>query len=248
MGFNRRVPWTTSRFRGSPDPPLPYRAERVFPHIHFKNPTVLTGAPGTNRLFVAEQAGKIYSIPNDPAAAEADLFLDCGELVSRLSDEGKEDLAFEAVYGLTFHPRFAENGYCYVCYVVRYRDVNRGQHPQGTRVSRFTVRRGDPPACDPASEKLVLSWLQGGHNGGCLKFGPEGYLYISTGDGGPAFPPDPLKAGQDLTNVLSAILRVDVDREQPGLPYSIPGPTTRLCRSKGPAARSGPTVFAIPGR
>jgi putative heme-binding domain-containing protein len=217
-----RVPWTTSQFRGSPDPPLPYRAEWIFPQIHFKNPTVLTNAPGSNRLFVAEQAGKIYSIANGPGATEADLFLDCAQLVSRLSDERKEDLAFEAVYGLTFHPRFAENGYCYVCYVVRYRDANRGQHPEGTRVSRFTVRRGDPPACDPASERLVLSWLQGGHNGGCLKFGPDSCLYISTGDGGPAFPPDPLKAGQDVTNVLSAILRVDVDREQPGRSYSIP--------------------------
>jgi putative heme-binding domain-containing protein len=221
-GINNRVPWTTSRFRGSPDPPLPYRPERVFPNVHFKNPTVLTNAPGTDRLFVAEQHGKIYSISNDSHTAAADLFLDCAALVSGLTNERQEDLAFEAVYGLTFHPRFAENRYCYVCYVARYGDGNRGQHPDGTRVSRFTVSRGDPPVCDPASEKLILSWLQGGHNGGCLKFGPDGYLYISSGDGGPAFPPDPLQAGQDVTNVLSAVMRMDVDHEQVGRSYSIP--------------------------
>ncbi|HEV3340488.1 MAG TPA: PQQ-dependent sugar dehydrogenase [Pirellulales bacterium] len=235
LELGARIPWTTSNFRGSPDPPPPYRAERVWPNIHFKNPTVLTSAPGTDRLFVAEQAGKIFSVAQDPAAAAADPFLDCTELVSGLSNQRKEDLAFEAVYGLTFDPRFTENRYCYVCYVVRYRDGSRGQHPEGTRVSRFTVSRGDPPVCDPASEKLILSWLQGGHNGGCLKFGPEGYLYISTGDGGPAFPPDPLKAGQDVSNLLSAVLRIDVDREEDGRAYSIPAdnPFASLAGARG---------------
>ena len=221
-GIDKRVPWTTSRFRGTPEPPLPYRAERVFRKLSFKSPTVLTNAPATDRLFVAEQHGKIFSIPNDPNAAAADLFLDASALVPRLSDERKEDLAFEAVYGVAFHPKFAENRYCYVCYVVRYRDGKLGQHPAGTRVSRFTVSRGEPPRCDPSSEKLIINWLQGGHNGGCLKFGPEGFLYISSGDGGPAFPPDPLKSGQDVTNVLSAILRIDVDREEAGRAYAIP--------------------------
>jgi putative heme-binding domain-containing protein len=222
FGIDRRIPWTTSRFRGTPDPPLPYRAERVFPRLHFKSPTVLTSAPGTDRLFVAEQYGKLFSIPNNPGTAAADLFLDATTLVPRLAAERKEDLEFEAVYGLAFHPQFADNRYCYVCYVVHYRDNKLGQHPAGTRVSRFTVSRTDPPRCDPSSEKPIISWLQGGHNGGCLKFGPEGYLYISSGDGGPAFPPDPLKAGQDVTNVLSAIMRVDVDREQAGRAYAIP--------------------------
>jgi len=222
FGITQRVPWTTSKFRGTPDPPLPYRAERIFPKIHFKDPTVLTNAPGTARLFVAEQRGKIFSIPHEPDPAVADPFLDATTLVSKLRDEWKEDLQFEAVYGLTFHPDFANNRYCYVCYVVRYRDGKLGQHPRGTRVSRFTVSKSEPPVCDPASEKLVIDWLEGGHNGGCLKFGPEGFLYISSGDGGPAFPPDPLKTGQDVTNVLSGVMRIDVDHESAGRAYTIP--------------------------
>jgi glucose/arabinose dehydrogenase len=222
FGVEKRVPWSSSKFRGSPDPPLLYRAERVFPQIHFKEPTVLTNAPGTDRLFVAEQSGKIFSISNDPKASAADLLLDAAALVDRVAQNDKHGLAFEAVYGLTFHPKFVENRFCYVCYVVRYSDQKLGQYPGGTRVSRFNVSRTDPPRCEPDSEKLIINWLQGGHNGGCLKFGPEGYLYISSGDGGPAFPPDPLKTGQDVNNVLSAVMRIDVDHEAEGRPYAIP--------------------------
>ena len=70
--IRERKPWTTSTIKGSPEPPLPYRARRVFPNLGFKNPTVLSSAPGTDRLFVAEQAGKIFSIPNDRDRREGD--------------------------------------------------------------------------------------------------------------------------------------------------------------------------------
>src|SRR5262249_35893607 len=194
FGIEKRTPWTTSKFRGRPEPPLPYRAERVFPKIHFKNPTVLTSAPGTDRFFVAEQLGKLFSIPNDPAAAAPDPFLDTHALVERIPENAKEGLAVEAVYGLTFHPKFVENRYCYVCYVVRYRDASRGQYPQGTRVSRFTVSRTDPPRCDIDSEKLIISWLQGGHNGGGPQIRPGGGVLISPRARGRAVPPPPPQA------------------------------------------------------
>ena len=83
--IKQRQPWATSRVKGSPEPPLPYRAQRVFQHLNFKQPTVLTNAPSTDRLFVAEQKGRIYSIPNDPDCKQADLFLDVNELVRRLN-------------------------------------------------------------------------------------------------------------------------------------------------------------------
>ena len=74
-------------------------------------------------------------------------------------------------------------------------------------MSRFEMTRDDPPRLDVTTEQLLLTWKEGGHNGGCLKFGPDGYLYVSTGDAGPASPPDPERVGQDLTNLLSSILR-----------------------------------------
>lgn len=221
---DRRKPWTTSRVKGTPEPPLPYRARRVFPHIGFEQPTVLTSAPGTNRLFVAEQKGRIYSIPDDPDGRRADLFLDARNLVDQLNGRLEKDdqVVFGSVYGLTFHPEFESNRRCYLCYVVRYKDQGRGQHLHGTRVVQLQADKNDPPTALIDSEVEIISWLQGGHNGGCLKFGPDGMLYISTGDGGNAFPPDGHSSGQDVTNLLAGVLRIDIDRQEDGLPYGIP--------------------------
>src|SRR5262245_14923888 len=65
-GLATRTPWTTSRLTGSPEPPPPYRIERAFPKLTFKNPLLMSSAPGTPRLFIGEHAGRIYSIPPDP--------------------------------------------------------------------------------------------------------------------------------------------------------------------------------------
>jgi glucose/arabinose dehydrogenase len=90
------------------------------------------------------------------------------------------------------------------------------------RVLRFRVSRTDPPFAQPDSEQLIISWLQGGHNRGCLKFDPDGCLYISIGDGGEAFPPVGLNSGQDLSNLLAKVLRIDVRHQENGRSYAIP--------------------------
>ncbi|HVR85221.1 MAG TPA: PQQ-dependent sugar dehydrogenase, partial [Planctomycetota bacterium] len=109
---------------------------------------------------------------------------------------------------------------CYLMYVL---DSTNGQAlPLGSRVSRFTVASMDPPRCDPKSEVILLEWLAGGHNGCALKFGPDGNLYISTGDGASPNPPDPLHTGQDISDLLSSILRIDVRRAESPKPYAIP--------------------------
>src|SRR5260370_42612349 len=75
FGVSKRVPWTTSRLTGSPDPPPPYKIVRAFPKLTFKNPLLLRNAPGTERLFIGEQEGKLYSFPNDPVVGNADVLL-----------------------------------------------------------------------------------------------------------------------------------------------------------------------------
>ena len=144
----------------------------------------------------------------------------------------------DALYGLAFHPNFAKNRYCYVCYVLN--SVKDGeQAPEGSRVSRFTVSDTDPPRVDPKSEKVLITWLGGGHNGGDLHFGPDGMLYVSTGDGWFPNPPDKRNTGQDISDLLSSVLRIDVDHKDKGKAYAVPPDNPFV---KTPGAR--PEVWA----
>ncbi len=205
-GIEKRVAWTSSRITGSPEVPLPYVTERAFPALTFTNCLDLTKAPGSHRLFLAEQGGKIYSFTNKPDVASADLVVDLA----------KEIKGVQAVYAITFHPDFAKNRFCYVCYI-------KGGDPEtGSHIARFTVSETDPPTIDVATETTIITWLSGGHNGCCLKFGLDGLLYVSTGDGSGPNPPDSRRAGQDVSNLLSSILRLDVDHADEGKNYRIP--------------------------
>ncbi|MGI8979287.1 MAG: PQQ-dependent sugar dehydrogenase [Pirellulaceae bacterium] len=202
----KRTAWTTSHITGSPDAPLPYVTERAFPNLKFKDCLDLTSAPGSDRLFIVEQAGKIFSFKNQPDVKSADLVIDLA----------KDVPGAQQVYALAFHPKFQENRYCYVCY------IQPGELPDGSHIARFKVSDSEPPTIDPKSETTILTWLGGGHNGCSLKFGLDGCLYISTGDGTGPNPPDARRAGQDVSNLLSAILRIDVDHADDGKNYRIP--------------------------
>ena len=79
-GPDRRVPWTGSKFAGTPEPPPPYTVELAFPHLKFEFPVVLVPAKGTDRLFLGDLKGRIYSFPNDPGCKKADLALDLAKL------------------------------------------------------------------------------------------------------------------------------------------------------------------------
>src|SRR4051812_5588806 len=71
-GAAERVAWTSRRVSGSPEPPPPYQLERAFAKLNFSSPVDIAFEPGTNRIFVVELAGKIYSFPNDPSCAQPD--------------------------------------------------------------------------------------------------------------------------------------------------------------------------------
>ena len=217
-----RTAWADCRVHGTPDPPPPLKTSRVYPHIAFQLPTELAIAPGSSRIFVTEQFGRVFSFPDNPETRTADLLIDAKQLVAALSQRRGEQLVLEGVYGLAFHPDFERNSFCYLCYAARHKDAVLGQHPQGSRVVRLTVSQDDPPRCDPASEVEILTWLGGGHNAGCLKFGPDGMLYVSTGDGGQHAPADGHQTGQDVSDLLCSILRIDVDRTENGRAYAIP--------------------------
>lgn len=215
-----RKPWTTSKITGSPEPPPPFKAVRAFPEIKFDHPLLITRCPGTDRLFVGEQNGVLYSFPNTPDA-KRELFFDLRKEVKTVGKHpGAKDI--EAVYGLVFHPKFEQNRTCFVCYTLRPKDGKIKNLPDGSRVSRFKVKDTNPPRIDPDSEEILLTFLQGGHNAGDLHFGPDGMLYISTGDAADPNPPDPLNTGQDCSDLLSSILRIDVDHTDAGKHYAVP--------------------------
>lgn len=159
---------------------------------------------GDNRLFVVEQPGYIrvldstYKILAPPFLA----------INTRITSGGERGLL-----GLAFHPKYAQNGWFFVNY------TDRNGH---TQVSRFSVRPDNPNVADPTSELPILKVEQPypNHNGGCLKFGQDGYLYIGMGDGGAGG--DPLNAGQTTNTYLGKFLRLDVDSSTVQRPYKVP--------------------------
>ena len=222
---------------GTPDPPPPFKVVRAFPNLKFDHPLLIARYPEGNRLIVGEQSGVLYSFADDPNA-RADVFLDLPRqlrTIHRLA--GAKEV--EAVYGLAFHPDFERNRQCFVCYTLRSSNPRQPNLPDGTRVSRFRVTPTDPPRLDPSSEEVVLSFLQGGHNGGDLHFGPDGMLYISTGDAANPNPPDPFNTGQDISDLLSSILRIDVDRKDAGEGLRRPRGQPLRRQARGPAGGLG---------
>lgn len=171
-----------------------------------RKPVTLTHA-GDDRLFVAEQDGRVRIIQNSELLP--DPFLDVSEI---LATDGSE----RGLLGLAFHPDYAQNGYFYIVYTNKDGD---------TEISRYTVSAADPNRADPDSAMLILFVEQpyGNHNGGQLAFGPDGYFYIALGDGGAVG--DPYDNAQDPGTLLGDILRLDVDAQsEPGSakPYAIP--------------------------
>ncbi|MEJ5306626.1 MAG: PQQ-dependent sugar dehydrogenase [Ignavibacteria bacterium] len=184
-----------------------FSLEEAFPYLTFSNPVDLQSPrDGTNRLFVVEQQGRIIVFVNDRNTTTKKVFLDISDRVSWGGEMG--------LLGLAFHPQFSSNGYFYVNYTAN--------NPRRTVISRFRVSPTNPDSADKNSELILMTFNQpySNHNGGCLAFGPDGYLYIATGDGGSAG--DPQNNAQNLTNLLGKILRIDVNNQQAPLNYAIP--------------------------
>lgn len=184
-----------------------FNFEVAFPNLTFSSALDLQNAgDGTNRLFVSERVGRIRVFPNDENVSTTKLFLD---ITDRVTSGGETGLL-----GLAFHPDYATNGYFYVNYTA--------PSPLRTVVSRFQVSSTNPDSADKNSELILLTFNQpfSNHNGGCLAFGPDGNLYIATGDGGSGG--DPQNNAQNITNLLGKILRIDVNNPQTPLNYGIP--------------------------
>ena len=175
---------------------------------------------GTNRLFAATQDGMVQVFDNDPAVKRSKLFLDLRGRVADFKIANEEGLL-----GFAFHPRYKKTGEFFVYYTSK-------SKPPVSIVSRFRVSTDDPNRADPDSEEVLMRIPQPfyNHNGGSIKFGPDGYLYIGLGDGGSRN--DPLGNGQNLATWMGSILRIDVDKKQAGRNYAIPSSNPFVDRKK----------------
>ena len=207
------------------DTPMPLKTAVAFPDLKWTGwkgeteagktfalrPLLLTHAgDGSNRVFVGIQQGIIHVFPNDQKADKTKIFLDFQNQVV-YSDKTNE----EGFLGLAFHPKYKANGEFFVFYTTR-------KEKMTNVLSRFRVKKDNPDEADPASEEILLRvkrpfW---NHDGGTICFGPDGYLYITLGDGGAA--DDPFKNGQNLKTMLAKVLRIDVDNKDEGKAYATP--------------------------
>lgn len=205
--LDARVPTTSLTLPLEP-PIFGYTTEPAFGSLSFTNPVAISTPRGeTNRLFVAEQRGRIAVIP-DLAAPTRSVFLDIAPRVTGGVPNDERGLL-----GFAFHPGYATNGFFYVFYSAM---TNGALHQ---RLARFSVSQEDPNRADPDSEILLLSQHDdaGNHNGGDLHFGPDGYLYVALGDeGGQGDSGD--NSQRIDKDFFSAILRIDVDSRPDSLP------------------------------
>ncbi|MDQ3394789.1 MAG: PQQ-dependent sugar dehydrogenase [Bacteroidota bacterium] len=184
-----------------------YALQEAFPNINVTNPVELKSPKdGTNRIFVIAQRGAIHVFPNQQDVNATETFLDITDRVNYGGEMG--------LLGLAFHPDFKNNGFFYVNYTK--------DNPRETVISRFTANAQDPNKADASTEVTLLKFEQpyGNHNGGKIAFGPDGYLYISAGDGGSGG--DPQNHGQNKSTLLGSILRIDVNQKSRNLNYAIP--------------------------
>lgn len=200
-------------------PPIPEASidlEPLSSHT-FENPVFVTPFPGDpSQFIVVEQEGRLLSLQD--GKVQKNPFLDIGEKLSTGGERG--------LLGLAFHPQFPSNGRFFVNYT-------RGSDG-ATVIAEYHATPSSPIADTQERILLVISQPYSNHNGGMIAFGPDGYLYIGTGDGGSGGDPD--NHAQNPQELLGKFLRIDVDRFSP---YAIP-PDNPLVRGTGK-----PEIFAL---
>lgn len=201
----------------------------AFPNLEFNKPLEFIQCnDGSNRFFVVEQGGKIFVIENNFQTKTKTLFLD----ISKKTNAGGEC----GLLSLAFDPDYRNNGYFYLNYTT--------PKPLKTVVARFSVLRDNPNKADESPYKILeFNQPYKNHNGGCIRFGNDGYLYIASGDGGSGG--DPKNNAQNYNSLLGKILRIDVHNKPTNVRsasgnYSIPSDNPFVNREK-----TKPEIFAL---
>ena len=186
----------------------------VFEQVEKQRPVALVVPPdGTGRQFLMQQRGQILLLPKDENSAQSEVFLDFSD---RNLIQSKETELEEGLLGLAFHPKFAGNRKLYVYYTQQ--DMKRSV------ISELQVAADNPNRADPRTERILLEVPLpfSNHHSGNMLFGPDGFLYVSIGDGGGKLGGDPLRNAQNPFSLNGKIIRLDVDASQGSRQYGIP--------------------------
>ena len=189
-----------SKITGSPEPPLPYVAQRAYPQLSLAAPIFAINEPGSRRLLFIQQ-GKVSVTGEDPSSGE----------FSALYEFPKGAI----VYSIAFHPNYADNGYVYV----GWNGKREGDGEKYSVITRLTLEQATQ-SVDPNSALDIISWASNGHNGAAPAFGLDGMLYVTSGDG--TSDSDTNLTGQGMDHLLAKVLRIDVDHPDDDRPYSVP--------------------------
>ena len=167
------------------------------------SPLFLTAPAGDPRLFILERRGRIRIVQNGVLLAAP--FLDISTRVSVAGEGGLLSMAFD--------PQYASSGFFFVYFTEASGDI---------AVERFKVSAGNPNVADPVPLRIltVTHRVFTNHKGGLAAFGPDGFLYLGTGDGGGGG--DPFGNAQNLNILLGKLLRIDVSKASSNQPYAIP--------------------------
>ncbi|MEC7801493.1 MAG: PQQ-dependent sugar dehydrogenase [Verrucomicrobiota bacterium] len=194
---------------GASNQALAFQVEQVFKSVDTPRPIQITATPDkSGRLFLVLQEGKVHLLGNEKGNSSSDVILDLTglDLIDNAFEEG--------LLGLAFHPECAKNNLFYIYHTL--------QNPKRSVLVERKFSDLKSFSVDQKYQREILSILQPywNHNSGIPVFGPDGFLYLSTGDGGSAN--DPHNHSQNTFSLLGKVLRIDVDSQVGSLPYKIP--------------------------
>ena len=194
-----------------PSGPVNNAAKLVEVASGFSSPVAIVANPVDSHFYVVQQRGLVRILDMNPATGLGTIlstpFLNVSSVVSQAGNE-------RGILGIAFPPDYASSGRFYIHYT---KTPTSGQHP--VEVARLLRNASNPLLGDASSREVLFSQpkLNANHNGGCIRFGPDGMLYVAMGDGGGSG--DPSMNGQNTNTLLGKILRLDVS---PTSGYTIP--------------------------